>query len=247
MFERDKEELRQLGIPLETGRAATFYDEIGYRIRRQDYEPPEIQLAPDEAAMLGIAPGSGSRPAWRAPPRARCSSSRRPAARSMARRRAPGLTGPSSRASPPSSRPSRRSGRRSATSAGYLQPPGPGRSDVSQRELEPWGVVNRRAARTWPATTGWGSARVFRMSRITGLGQDGLAGASRSRMRGLPREVKDWHRTPPRDRRRCGGIRAGAGVVLCRWAREVTPETGAAVSWGWVTLSFADAGWSAGT
>src|SRR3984885_9922108 len=55
MFERDKEELRELGIPLETGKSSAFDDEIGYRIRRQDYELPEIQLAADEAAVLGIA------------------------------------------------------------------------------------------------------------------------------------------------------------------------------------------------
>jgi len=55
MFERDKEELRDLGIPLETGRATQFDDDLGYRISRQDYELPEIHLEPDEAAVLGIA------------------------------------------------------------------------------------------------------------------------------------------------------------------------------------------------
>ena len=55
MFERDKEELRDLGIPLETGRATHSDDDLGYRISRQDYELPEIHLEPDEAAVLGIA------------------------------------------------------------------------------------------------------------------------------------------------------------------------------------------------
>src|ERR1700722_80736 len=55
MFERDKEELRELGIPLETGRSAPFDEDPGYRISRQDYELPEIHLEPDEAAVLGIA------------------------------------------------------------------------------------------------------------------------------------------------------------------------------------------------
>lgn len=54
-FERDKEELRDLGIPLETGLINPLDDEIGYRISQQDYALPEITLAPDEAAMLGIA------------------------------------------------------------------------------------------------------------------------------------------------------------------------------------------------
>ena len=55
MFERDKEELRELGIPLETGLNNALDEEPGYRISRQDYELPEIQLEPDEAAVLGIA------------------------------------------------------------------------------------------------------------------------------------------------------------------------------------------------
>ena len=55
MFERDKEELRELGIPLETGVNNPLDDEPGYRIRQQDYELPEIRLEPDEAAVLGIA------------------------------------------------------------------------------------------------------------------------------------------------------------------------------------------------
>src|SRR5216683_6117021 len=53
MFERDKDELRELGIPLETGVGAD--DEIGYRISRHAYELPEIRLEPDEAAVLGLA------------------------------------------------------------------------------------------------------------------------------------------------------------------------------------------------
>jgi proteasome accessory factor B len=56
MFERDKEELRQLGIPVEMGSFdALFDDAIGYRIPRSAYELPEITLAPDEAAVVGLA------------------------------------------------------------------------------------------------------------------------------------------------------------------------------------------------
>src|SRR5579875_1487389 len=54
MFERDKDELRELGIPLQTGPAAGE-EEIGYRIMRTAYELPEIRLEPDEAAILGLA------------------------------------------------------------------------------------------------------------------------------------------------------------------------------------------------
>lgn len=55
MFERDKAELRELGIPLETGRNSAFDSEDGYRIARRDYELPEIDLRPDEAAAVGLA------------------------------------------------------------------------------------------------------------------------------------------------------------------------------------------------
>src|SRR5262245_26555202 len=55
MFERDKAELRELGIPLETGRNSVFDLEDGYRIARRDYELPDIELEPDEAAAVGLA------------------------------------------------------------------------------------------------------------------------------------------------------------------------------------------------
>ncbi|GIF67382.1 WYL domain-containing protein [Asanoa ishikariensis] len=54
-FERDKSELRELGVPLETGSASVFDTEPGYRIARRDYALPDIPLAPDEAAAVGIA------------------------------------------------------------------------------------------------------------------------------------------------------------------------------------------------
>jgi proteasome accessory factor B len=55
MFERDKAELRELGVPLETGTSSVFDTEPGYRIARRDYALPEIRLAPDEAAAVGLA------------------------------------------------------------------------------------------------------------------------------------------------------------------------------------------------
>src|SRR5437763_12399101 len=54
-FERDKAELRELGVPLETGTASVFDAEPGYRIARRDYALPDIPLAPDEAAAIGLA------------------------------------------------------------------------------------------------------------------------------------------------------------------------------------------------
>lgn len=54
-FERDKAELRELGVPLETGTASAFDTEPGYRIAHREYALPEIPLEPDEAAAVGIA------------------------------------------------------------------------------------------------------------------------------------------------------------------------------------------------
>ena len=56
MFERDKDELRDLGIPIEMGTIDKFFsDDVGYRIRRDVFELPEVHLEPDEAAVLGVA------------------------------------------------------------------------------------------------------------------------------------------------------------------------------------------------
>src|SRR5580704_5841619 len=61
MFERDKEDLRDLGVPLETGLNHPFDDDPGYRIRQQAYELPELRLEADEAAVLGLAAGRAGR------------------------------------------------------------------------------------------------------------------------------------------------------------------------------------------
>lgn len=55
MFERDKNELRDLGIPLETGRVSKFDPTEGYRINRDSYALPPVQLSADEAAAVAVA------------------------------------------------------------------------------------------------------------------------------------------------------------------------------------------------
>ena len=56
MFERDKEELRSLGVPIEVGSLdAYFDDEPGYRIRPDEFALPEIDLEADEASVIGVA------------------------------------------------------------------------------------------------------------------------------------------------------------------------------------------------
>jgi proteasome accessory factor B len=74
-FERDKEELRQLGVPLTMATIpGTYPEEQGYRIDRTDYELPDPDLAADELAALRLAlqavrvgeeAGDGSEALWK--------------------------------------------------------------------------------------------------------------------------------------------------------------------------------------
>jgi len=55
-FERDKDELRQLGLPLTTSRVESEDGAIeGYRIPRAEYEFVEVGLEPDELTSLAMA------------------------------------------------------------------------------------------------------------------------------------------------------------------------------------------------
>ncbi len=55
-FERDKDELREMGVPVETGtNSALFDDEPGYRIRRDAYALPEISFTAEELSVLTLA------------------------------------------------------------------------------------------------------------------------------------------------------------------------------------------------
>jgi proteasome accessory factor B len=249
MFERDKDELRELGIPLETGKSSAFDDEIGYRIRRQDYELPEIHLTPDEAAVLGIAAR-----VWQSAELAGAV-----AGATLKLKAASGdIDGEDD-----AQRASRSIEPRLTTHEAAFGPlweavrdrrpvtfshQASGRPDASKRELEPWGVVYRRGR--WYVAghdRGRDAPRVFRMSRITGpvklIGPAGSVkvpdGADVGEL------VKDWDRTPPRDRTAILRIREGTGLPLRQWARDVAAETDGARGWDRVTLSFADAGWYA--
>ncbi|ETW25897.1 helix-turn-helix transcriptional regulator [Mycobacterium gastri] len=55
MFERDKNELRDLGIPLEVGKVSNLDAGEGYRINRDAYALPPVDLNPDEATAVAVA------------------------------------------------------------------------------------------------------------------------------------------------------------------------------------------------
>ncbi|MDR1214507.1 MAG: WYL domain-containing protein [Propionibacteriaceae bacterium] len=55
-FERDKDELRGLGVPIETGPSDPLSDEAdGYRIRREAFELPPLSLSVAESTLVGLA------------------------------------------------------------------------------------------------------------------------------------------------------------------------------------------------
>jgi proteasome accessory factor B len=250
MFERDKEELRDLGIPLETGLNNALDEEPGYRIRRQDYELPEIHLEADEAAVLGIAAR-----VWQSAELAGA------AAGALLKLRAAGAVGAAGAPGLDDDQQPRPGIEPRLTTAEPAFGPlweavrdrrpvtfshkAPGRSDAIRRELEPWGVVNRRGHwyvaghdRTRNAT------RVFRLDRIEGPVK--MSGPARSvtvppgaDVREL---VKDWDTPLPRNHEAVLRVRVGAGTGVRRYAKTVTADGD---GWDRVTVQFADVQWYA--
>jgi proteasome accessory factor B len=165
MFERDKAELRELGIPLETGRNSHFDSEDGYRITRRDYELPAIEFDAAEAAAVGLA----SR-LWRSAtlgePARNALMKLRAAGTDVQDASTPGAV-PNLDTSDPSL-PALLEAARTArpVSFEYVKA---GADTPEQRTLEPWGVLSWRGR--WYVAgldRGRDEPRSFRLSRITG-------------------------------------------------------------------------------
>ena len=239
MFERDKEELRDLGIPLDMGTNGTLDEEVGYRIPRQAYVLPDITLEPDEAAVLAVAAR-----VWH---RAELAGA---AAGALLKLRAAGVEAEES--AQPGIEPRLQAGeaafaplweavrdRRPVT----FRYRAAGRSEAQQRELEPWGVVNRHGR--WYVAghdRARQAVRAFRLSRIEGrvefCGPPGSvtvpAGAD---VREL---VRSWDDRPVPPRTAVLGVRAGAGLGI---RRQATREVPGADGWDEVELPFAEVAW----
>ena len=165
MFERDKAELRELGIPLETGRNSSFDTEDGYRIRRGDYELPAIEFDAAEAAAVGLAARLWQSATLGEPAR-QALIKLRAAGTDVRAADAPGAV-PHLDASDPSLPALLEASRTSTVVRFDYQKSG---ADVPQRRtLEPWGVLSWR--RRW-YVAGFDrdrdEPRSFRLSRITG-------------------------------------------------------------------------------
>lgn len=222
MFERDKEELRELGIPIEVGQVSTgFDDEPGYRIRRDEFEIPPLTFTAAEAAVLGLAAR-----VWQHAGLAEATS------RAVLKLDADGLdtdTSPLGVLEPrlPAGEPAfeplwQAVQTRTAVTFDYRRP---GSSGPQSRRLEPWGILNWRGR--WYVVghdRDREDTRIFRLSRITGpvktLGKPGAFT--------VPEGVDlraEAARLAPAEQRGTARlrIRAGAGNGLRRRALSIRP------------------------
>ena len=191
MFERDKAELREMGVPLETGRTSVFDTEDGYRIARADYELPEIRLTGEEAAAVGLALRL-----WESAQLAGAAQS------ALVKLKAAGVDVDSSRAHPAAAAAGRRRARLRALLRRRPRPPGARvRLPASRRgRARPAGGCSRGASS--PGTAAGtsvgldldrGAARVFRLSRVVGTPKADRPGR-RLRAAGRPRPRRDGRR-----------------------------------------------------
>ncbi|NHA68355.1 helix-turn-helix transcriptional regulator [Phycicoccus flavus] len=166
MFERDKDELRELGIPLVTEDIDVLWeDEPGYRIHQRDYALPDIAFEPDELAVLGLASRTWAQ-----------ASLAGPAAQALRKLRAAGverdegaLIGiePRLRTAEPAFDVVKDAVlRRVRLRFGYRRPEA---AEVTERHVRPWSLVSwhgRWYLNAWDEDRE--APRVFRLSRITG-------------------------------------------------------------------------------
>jgi proteasome accessory factor B len=240
MFERDKEDLRELGIPLVTGTDSSWFtDETGYRVDRDSYALPDVALSAPELAVLGLA----SR-VWQQATLAG------PAARALVKLRALGvepdedsLVGlePRIRTAEPSFGPLYQATRdRAPVAFRYRKPDGA----VALRRVEPWAVTSR--SRWWyllGRDTERDAERVFRLSRIEGgIRRIGPAGSFR-----VPDGLDPLSATggpPPADERPALLlVRPGRGGTLRLRAPE--PAVPAGPDWEEIRIPVGDVGWLA--
>lgn len=162
MFERDKSELRELGIPVETGGATGWDDEVGYRIQRHDYALPDLHLTADEAAALGLAARLWSSAALAEPS---ASAMRKLRAAGMDPLPPPAGLEPRVEATEAAFEPCLAAVRdRRALRFGYRRP---GQAEAQTRTVHPWGVVSWRGR--WYLVghdLDRDDSRVFRLSRM---------------------------------------------------------------------------------
>jgi len=235
MFERDKDELRELGIPLATALIdPLFDDEPGYRIDKREYALPEIAFEPDEVAALALAGRAWSR-----------ASLAGSAAAALRKLRSAGveiddssLVGiePVVRTTEDAFEPIRKAVvARQAITFGYRKSDG----DSSRRTLQPWALTQWHGR--WYVTgldVDRGAERVFRLSRIDSpVLSTGRAGAFEAPADHEPRVLVEQSQSSGGPGRAVLQVRVGAGNTLRRRAGHV--EVGSD-GWSVVDLDYPD-------
>lgn len=220
MFERDKDDLRALGVPIEVGQLDAFFDdEPGYRVRPDRFALPDVALEPDEAAVVGLATQ-----VWED---ARLAGAASDAVRKLSAAGLPVDAGALDVGLP------RLSAAEPAFDAFWeatldrvevrFDYQRPGEPEPTRRRVRPWGVA--RASNRWYAV-GYdldrGAERVFRLSRVRGdVVRVGEPGSYEIPEGTDVREIARRISPPPPTGTATVLVREGAGHALRRRAEEV--------------------------
>jgi proteasome accessory factor B len=165
MFERDKTELRELGVPLEIGRNPSSDLPDGYRIARRDYELGDIDLEPDEAAAVALAVRLWDSPELTGAAHGALLKLR--AAGVDVDQSSPALVEPKVRTTEPAFAPLLAAVQEGQAVTFDYRRPSP--AELRKRTIEPWGVVSWRGR--WYVVghdRDRKAPRCFRLSRIVG-------------------------------------------------------------------------------
>jgi len=238
MFERDKDDLRSIGVPIEVGQMdAYFDDEPGYRVRADEFQLPRIELAADEAAVIGLA--------TRVWGHARLAEATTEAVRKLTTFGLPvdvsalDIVEPRLVAEEPSFDVFwEASQERTPVEFEYLRS---GQTEPTTRHLQPWGVV--RYSGRWYAVgfdTDRGEERIFRLSRVQGQARRSGEPASYDVPAGVDiREVTRRLAPAPVAQTVVVLARGGTGHALRRSAASVetdVPGPDEATTWDRLTL-----------
>ena len=222
MFERDKDDLRSLGVPIEVGTIdAYFDDDPGYRIRPDELQLPQVELAGDEAAVIALATR-----VWE---HARLAEATTEAVRKLTAFGLPvdvsalDIAQPRLTADEPSFDVFWEATQdRTPVEFDYVRPAQP---EPTTRHLQPWGVV--RYSGRWYAVgfdTDRGEERIFRLSRVQGAARRTGRPGSYEIPAGVDiHEVARRLAPPPVREPVTVLVRAGAGHGLRRSADATEP------------------------
>jgi len=236
MFERDKDELRELGIPLVTEDVSTVWeDETGYRIDQREYALPEIAFEPDELAVLGLASRTWAH-----------ASLAGPAAQALRKLKASGIERdsesligiePRLRTSEPAFDDVKNAVLvRQEISFDYRRA---GEGETSRRRVQPWGLASWHGR--WYLTghdLDRDAPRVFRLSRISGtVSRQGQPGAFEVPSDHRPRDMIRTAVGEHEPQRAVLQARHGRGQALRRRAASVTEG---AQGWSVLEVKYSD-------